>query len=521
MRRLMFATLLVALAFAAATACRTTAKQPEPIEVQPIPSPVEQPAEADAPAEEATAEEAFAEPPPPPPTRPMVRGFWADTWGAGMLTPEQIDEMVQTARDANLNAIYAEVRKVGDAHYRLGFEPFASNDRGPEGWDPLQYLIDKCHDTSGGKRYIEVHAWLVTFRLWRANLGEPPAGHLFAQHPDTVMLTGEGEASASGTMFADPGHPIVQDWTARVFRNLAEKYDIDGIHHDYVRYPEYEGDWGHNPVSLARFRARTGIEGKPAPDDPAWRAWRREQVANVVRRVYAEVMEVNPSCIVSASTLNWGLDVPPERWFVSNPRLGAHQDWVRFMIEGTLDENVLMNYARYETQKQRFSQYTDLVLRTRIDRHGIIGVGTYLNTVDDGFAQIREAIDRGADGILVYSYRGTNSERVPRAEFFRRLREEIFPEPVAPPARAWKENPVYGAVIGQCFDADGNWIDDATVTLDGVQALRTDGTGFFGWMRVLPGRHIVELTKPDGSRVRGEVTVEAGRAARHNFDLRM
>src|SRR5690606_21563115 len=173
--------------------------------------------------------------------------------------------------------------------------------------------------------------------------------------------------------------------------------------------------------------------------------------------------------------------------------------------------------SRYETQPHRFSDYTDLVLRTRLDHHGLIGVGVYMNKVDHGFAQIREAIEKGADGVVLYSYNGTNNENVPRAEYFKRLREEIFTQPVEPPVREWKENATYGIVIGQAADG-GKWMDGATVTLDGTTVTLTDATGFYMFNRILPGRHVVTLTRPDGSTSRAEVTVEVGRAARANFD---
>ncbi len=450
-------------------------------------------------------------------SRPMLRGVWADSWGDGILTPEQCRELVDTVRASNMNAILPEVRKVGDAYYLKGFEPRATNIKGGEDFDPLQYLIDLCHDTSDGKRYIEVHAWLVTFRLWRKSLGEFPEGHLFARHPDTIMLTADGQDNADSTMFADPGHPMTEEWTARVFRNLAEKYDIDGIHHDYVRYPEYEGDWGYNVVSLERFRKRTGFEGKPAGDNPMWQAWKRQQVVNTARRVYAEVKEVNPKCLVSAATLNWGLDVDPWKWRTGTPRIKAQQDWVRLMLEGALDMNCLMNYSRHKTQPNRYPDYTDLALRTRFDRHAVIGPGTYLNTLEDGFEQIRHAMDKGADGVLMYSWNGWVQENaISRQEYYQRLKNEVFTEPVAPPARPWIQNPVYGSIIGQITDESGRWLEDVVVVLDGVESTLTDGTGFYSFFRVDPGEHSVTFKNASGETIRERCTLEVGKTVRIN-----
>jgi uncharacterized lipoprotein YddW (UPF0748 family) len=447
---------------------------------------------------------------------PWFRGIWIESWNPGMLSPEQVEEFVATIREANINAIFPEVRKVGDAYYLGGLEPRASNIQGPDDWDPLQHLIDLCHDTSNGQQYIEVHAWLVTFRVWRNSLGDPPPGHLLHEHPEVIMSNAEGAMDGDGSVFADPGHPITEDWTVAVYRDVAARYDIDGIHFDYVRYPEYSGDWGHNPVSLERFRARTGLQGTPEPGNSAWSAWRREQVRAAVRRVYAEVKEVNPDCAVSASTLNWGLEVDPWRWFTNPPRAQAHQDWVSFMSEGILDMNVLMNYSRHQTQRERYPNYTELAVRTRADRWAIIGPGIYLNTIDDSFEQIQMAMDLGADGVNLYDYQGTNNEDAPNEEFFRRLREELWPEAVPVPPRPWIDDPIYGSVIGQVYD-DDEWVDGAAVTVDGVETMLTDGTGFFGFFRLMPGEHTVSVTHGVGDPVTVTINVTTGRVARADF----
>jgi uncharacterized lipoprotein YddW (UPF0748 family) len=448
----------------------------------------------------------------------MLRGIWIASWDDGdketVFSREQLDEIIRCAREYNFNAIFPEVRKVGDAYYLRGFEPRANNIDGPDDWDPLQYMIDQCHDTSDGKRRIEVHAWCVTFRIWRDSVAdEYLPGHLLDMHPETAMFNASGEDNADGTQFADPGHPMTQDWTARVFRDLAANYDIDGIHHDYVRYPEYEGDWGHNPVSIARFRERTGHEGKPEADDPRWQAWRRQQVVDNVRRIYAEVHEVNPDCVVSASTLNWALEMDPWKWLDSSPRTNAHQDWVEFMKEGIIDMNCLMSYARMESQPNRYRDWNELVMRTRNDRHGVIGAGVYLNPTETGIDMVRQAMEMGADGVMLYSWGNVNSDDVSREEFFRRLRDEVWTEPVPPPARPWLENPNTGQLIGQVTNSDGEWVDGALVTLDGVETLLTDATGFYAFQRLKPGAHVVEV---NGDR--HAVAVEAGGTARVGFE---
>lgn len=84
-----------------------------------------------------------------------LRAFWADGFSAGFKTPEQVDLLLQRLRLANCNAIFAQVRKSGDAYYQSRYEPWAADH--PQRFDSLAYLIEKAHN---GKPRIQVHAWI-------------------------------------------------------------------------------------------------------------------------------------------------------------------------------------------------------------------------------------------------------------------------------------------------------------------------------------------------------------------------
>src|SRR5438309_7580617 len=74
---------------------------------------------------------------------PELRAVWADAFHDGFKSPEQVDALLAWARAANLNALFVQVRKRGDAYYLQSFEPPAE-DLTP-GFDALQYLLDRAH----------------------------------------------------------------------------------------------------------------------------------------------------------------------------------------------------------------------------------------------------------------------------------------------------------------------------------------------------------------------------------------
>src|SRR5437016_3399661 len=84
--------------------------------------------------------------------RDEYRVLWVDVFHAGLRTPSEIDTMIQTARAANYNAVFVQVRKACDSYYNSSVEP-KSEKIDPQ-FDPLAYCIQRAHDTAGGQRRI-------------------------------------------------------------------------------------------------------------------------------------------------------------------------------------------------------------------------------------------------------------------------------------------------------------------------------------------------------------------------------
>ena len=39
--------------------------------------------------------------------------------------------------------------------------------------------------------------------------------------------------------FLNPGHPQTKEYLMSLVREVVERYDVDGVHFDYLRYPEH------------------------------------------------------------------------------------------------------------------------------------------------------------------------------------------------------------------------------------------------------------------------------------------
>jgi uncharacterized lipoprotein YddW (UPF0748 family) len=421
------------------------------------------------------------------------RSIWADSWNSSFLNATEAQDLVNTCRTNNINTIMIEVRKIGDAYYSSAIEPRATNITGGASFDPLGYLIQLAHDTSGGKKRIQVHAWFVMHRISKGETLAPL--HVLVQHPEYEMVKSDGTKDASNR-FLDPGNPGTVDWNLAVVLDCLANYDIDGINFDYIRYPETAGSWGYNPVSVARFNAFYGKTGNPATSDPDWANWRRECVAHEVKKIYVKSWMMKPLVVVTADTVNWGSNYTSATYPSSSAYNGVYQDWVGWLQKNFFDYNALMNYA---TDNARYQGWTNLSLANDGTRGSIIGIGAYLQTtVQNSMDQLLWARAQGAAGLNIYDWGSEvqGASGATRAQFYTALKTQVFPTWADPPVPAWKASPTAGIFEGNVTVA-GQPLDHATVMIDGQPATQTvtDGSGWYAIMNLPPGSHTLRFTK--------------------------
>jgi uncharacterized lipoprotein YddW (UPF0748 family) len=365
---------------------------------------------------------------------PELRAVWVDAFHDGFKTPAQVDELVAWARAANLNALFVQVRRRGDAYYLKSLEPRSDDPDLAPGFDALQYLIDKAHQ---GPQRLQVHAWLATLPIW-SKRDTPPAAptHAFnlrgpsADPADTwLMYRDDGEAWAgvgnAGIYYLDPGNPDVQTYTTEVYLNVLRNYEVDGIHLDQVRY--YEGGalrWGYNPTSVGLFNAASGRDptSQPVPTDPDWVAWRRDQVTTLVRRIYSEAKAIKPNVAVTAAVVTWGRGPQTASDWEAQPAYASVlQDWRAWLRQGIVDYLLPMDYYREAGQQAAwFDTWTQWQVNYAGRRTVVLGLGSYLNSADGVIAQLGRARALGALGVALYSY------AVPTAELENAGADERF-----------------------------------------------------------------------------------------------
>jgi uncharacterized lipoprotein YddW (UPF0748 family) len=486
------------------------------------------------------------------------RAFWVDEFHAGIRTPQEAAQLVEDARRANVNTLIVQVRGRADALYTHSLEPPREDPAYDPTFDALQNILEVAHRAG-----LEVHAWVNAMTVWRDPQPPRDPRHVFNLHGpgqsgevDWLTHSPTGDSRFAVGYFLDAGHPGAAAYLAGIYRNIAEHYAVDGVHFDYIRYPETSehlprgAGVGYNATSLERFRRLTGRSDTPAPDDPQWIAWRRQQVTQLARRVYLETKAVSTKIKVSAAVIAWGAPPHSEKDFQNvAPMQQIFQDWNGWLKEGILDLAIPMNYAREADPVVRgwFDGWLRWEKRHKHGRQLVIGLGAYLNTPASTLAQIERARTpegkERADGVSFFSYanlgvvatsQGAKVGGLPPIQLAQNdsSEREAFltqgepPEPAAfsgpapIPQMEWIEQPVKGWVLGVAKGGNGKGLDGLKVALKQpgwfhrARRSLTDGNGFFGFTELKPGRYLISLEITQKARMQQQIEVVAGQVTR-------
>ncbi|GAC1649025.1 MAG: hypothetical protein NVS4B3_05450 [Gemmatimonadaceae bacterium] len=435
----------------------------------------------------------------PPRAERELRGVWVATVGnidwpsrAGLSTADQQRELValfDRATALHFNAVILQVRPAADALYASSLEPWSEYLTGRQGlapepfYDPLAFAIDEAH-----KRGLELHAWFNPYRARHPSSKSPAAAsHISRRHAELVHAYGRNQ------LWMDPGEPAVRRHSLRVVLDVVQRYDVDGVHIDDYFYPYPEpGPGGDLPFPDGRSWRRYRRRGGHLPRD----AWRRANVDDFVRELYAEVKHAKPWVRVGISPFGiWRPGFPASvRGFDAFTRLFA--DSRRWLTEGWLDYVAPQLYWPIAAREQGYTQLLEWWSSQNVkSRH--VYAGNYAGRVaNDGKGwraqELLNQIDitrvtRGASGNVYFSMAAFLTSRDSLVE--RLMRGAYATQALVPPSPWLPAEPLAPPVAAATFDAAtsvttvalaaGRPIGDS-VTASGTRRHRTRGSSKFG-----------------------------------------
>lgn len=248
-----------------------------------------------------------------------VRAVWLTTiggidWPHSFQAESQKNELIRILdqlKQAGINTVLLQTRVRATTIYPSAMEPWDGCITGTPGmqasYDPLQLCIDECH-----KRSMECHAWVVTIPVGKWNkLG---CKQLRQKYPKLIKRIGEDG-------YMDPEQPQTGDYLAKVCKEIVSRYDVDGIHLDYIRYPE---TW---KIKVSRSKGR-------------------DYITDIVRKISRAVKQEKPWVKLSCSPIGKYDDLLRYRAGGWNARTAVCQDAQAWLREGLMDALFPMMYFK-------------------------------------------------------------------------------------------------------------------------------------------------------------------------------
>ena len=263
------------------------------------------------------------------------RGVW-DHDGTGWY-PGDWDRTAKLMAESGINAIFINATWAGLAHYPSKILP--------ESYTKRFYGDQLAQCIAAARKYdIEVHAWIVCWYLENA----PVEFTQPLRNGDRLQHTSGG----AERLWMNPAHPENRQHHLDIVREILTNYEVDGIHLDYIRYPDANGCF--SPYTRRQFEEASGFAIQNWPQDVLkggqhyneFITWRAGVISSFVKETRAVANEVKPAARLSAAV--WG----------GYPQVitSIGQDWASWMKDGLLDFVCPMNYAN---ELYRFTALVD------------------------------------------------------------------------------------------------------------------------------------------------------------------
>ena len=314
------------------------------------------------------------------------RGIWCHSalGVAGMTW----DEAVKVLADNGMTAVLPNMLWGGVAFYKSDVLPVAKEVA--EQGDQIALCLAACK-----KHGVACHVWKVNYNMgWRT-----PAS--FAKQMLAAGRTQVGPDGSPNARWLCPSHPANQKLEIDAMVEVARKYDVDGVHFDYIRYPGRQGcfcagcrERFEKAVGrkVARWPADVRLRG---PLHEQWMAFRREQITAVVAAVAERARKARPGVKISAAVFrNWPSD-----------RDAVGQDWKVWCDRGYVDFVCPMDYT------PRSEHFRAMVTSQRpwagkVGCYPGIGVSVWPNPTDVAklIEQVRIARELGTKGFTIFNY---------------------------------------------------------------------------------------------------------------------
>ena len=312
----------------------------------------------------------------------------------------EVRDTVKKLAALNVNALYLETFYDG---YFIGYMDLDGVEHSPNngGYDALEGFVRICHEYG-----IEVHAWCENFFTGYLNNDGTLSSPVLQKFSDKLLMDSEGNEfyyynEKATFVFLNPNDTQCRKFVLNVYREILENYDIDGLHLDYIRFPELnygKYDYGYNEDIIKAFSKETGIKEDPrtfakgSEEMTKWISFRCGIINSFVKEVFDLVCKNSPETWLSCA-------VYPDRDYAVN---SIFQDVKMWVNNGWIDEVFSMTYSGENTfVSQNAAGYKEIC---KGNCFYSAGLAAFMDTSKLNFAyQLTEVSSAGADGVAVFA----------------------------------------------------------------------------------------------------------------------
>ena len=281
---------------------------------------------------------------------------------------QQLEELLDKYADIGINNIFCF---------------YTMMDQHQKNWDFLEVLLTEAHE-----RTIKVHSIFCPGQKVKLE-GE------IKEHPEWLIRGKKGEIYQNLNL----ANPEVREYIKRQVTE-ALKYDIDGIHLDYIRFQINQG-FSYDKATCEAFKKEFGYSPLDVHQDCGsmvwceWIKWNAEQVTELVREIKEMINESGKDIVL-------GVDVFPD---AETAKVLIGQDWELWAQEGIVDIICPMQYTNdLDVFRKSVKRAVEATNGKCLIYPGIACHSSHNKNTPEGVVQeVIIAREEGADGVTFFS----------------------------------------------------------------------------------------------------------------------
>ncbi len=332
------------------------------------------------------------------------RGIWIPRWSI------EDHPQILAKLEGQFNHVFLQIFALGEAYYP---SHYATTKKHDDAW--LIEFLEEAH-----RRNIEVSAWVNVLYSWgyapktlrqRHPINRNPNWYVAEKSGKSILGFGVEELrrqSIEGYYLA-PASPQVREYVLNVVDEILQKYDFDGVHLDYMRYPsrrfiydvalrsKFMRQYGIDPSDLALpgVQERLSVWGNEDLDN-LWHRLVRDDLTAFIRDFSQQVKKRHPNIKISVAV----------KADYQSARSQFFQDWPNWVNNDLVDFVCLMAY-----QKNIKTLLNRTLEKIMYPRKVAIGLGIYTLSVDWIRAQVQQVAALPFSGVVFFSYEELRKNR--------------------------------------------------------------------------------------------------------------